>query len=78
MYAGCAKGGQIAVPIMFQLAPVDKVYHQPLHQQMIIVEEPFVESINSIRDNLKQFPKITIFSWEKEKHLTVIYTMRIF
>ncbi|NLL20842.1 MAG: AMP-binding protein [Firmicutes bacterium] len=58
MYAGCAKGGQIAVPIMFRLAPVDIEYiinHST--SKMIIVEEPFVESINSIRDNLKSIPR---------------------
>jgi fatty-acyl-CoA synthase len=58
MYAGCAKGGQVAVPIMFRLAPIDIEYiinHSG--SKIIIVEEPFVGNINSIRDKLKSIPQ---------------------
>lgn len=58
MYAGCAKGGQIAVPIMFRLAPVDIEYiinHSAC--KFFIVEKPFIESVNSIRDKLKTIPR---------------------
>ncbi|MBW2038170.1 MAG: AMP-binding protein [Deltaproteobacteria bacterium] len=53
IYASCAKGGQIMVPIMFRLAPPDFEYiinHS--ESKAFIVEEPFVEAVNSIRDKL--------------------------
>jgi fatty-acyl-CoA synthase len=53
MYAGCAKGGQIAVPIMFRLAATNIEYivnHSEC--KAFIVEAPFVEMIDSIRDKL--------------------------
>ncbi len=55
IYAACAKGGQIAVPIMFRLAPVDYEYilkHSGC--KAFIVEEPFVKNVDSIRGNLPQ------------------------
>ncbi|RLB08237.1 MAG: long-chain fatty acid--CoA ligase [Deltaproteobacteria bacterium] len=58
IYAACAKGGQIAVPIMFRLAPPEIEYiinHS--ESKAFIVEEPFVETINSIRDKLPTIPK---------------------
>lgn len=53
IYAGCAKGGQMVVPIMFRLAAPNIEYivnHSEC--KAFIVEAPFVEMINSIRDLL--------------------------
>jgi len=57
IYAGCAKGGQIIVPIMFRLAPIDIGYivnHSGC--KVFIVEEPFIEAVNSIRKGLTDVP----------------------
>ncbi len=57
-YAACAKGGQIAVPVLFRLAPPEIEYvvnHSDA--KALIVEEPFVEAINGIRDKLTNIPK---------------------
>lgn len=57
IYAGCAKGGQVAVPLMFRLAPPDFSYiinHSEC--KIVIVEEPFVQAINSIRDQIPSVP----------------------
>jgi acyl-coenzyme A synthetase/AMP-(fatty) acid ligase len=53
MYASCGKGGQIAVPIMFRLAGPDIEYivnHSEC--KAFIVEAPFVELIDSIKNRL--------------------------
>ncbi|MFZ0448983.1 MAG: AMP-binding protein [Desulfatiglandaceae bacterium] len=53
IYASCGKGGQIAVPIMFRLAGPDIEYivnHSEC--KAFIVEAPFVELIDSIKDKL--------------------------
>jgi len=53
IYAGCAKGGQIVVPIMFRLADPEIEYivnHSEC--KAFIVEAPFVERIDSIKDKL--------------------------
>ncbi len=53
IYASCGKGGQIVVPIMFRLAGPDIEYivnHSEC--KAFIVEAPFVELINSIKDKL--------------------------
>ncbi len=53
IYVSCAKGGQVMVPLMFRLAPPDFEYivnHSD--SKAFIVEEPFVEAVNSIRDKL--------------------------
>ncbi len=58
IYAACAKGGQIAVPIMFRLAPADYEYilkHSGC--KAFIVEEPFVKNVDSIRGSLPQIPQ---------------------
>ncbi|HEN21096.1 MAG TPA: long-chain fatty acid--CoA ligase [Desulfobacteraceae bacterium] len=53
MYAGCAKGGQMVVPIMFRLAAPDIEYITNHSEcKAFIVEEPFVEMINGIKDKL--------------------------
>jgi acyl-CoA synthetase (AMP-forming)/AMP-acid ligase II len=53
MYAGAAKGGQIAVPLMFRLAGPEISYIvNDSDCKAIIVEKPFVELINSIRSEL--------------------------
>jgi len=53
IYAGCAKGGQIVVPVMFRLAGPEIEYvvnHSEC--KVFIVEKPFVELINGIKDKL--------------------------
>jgi acyl-CoA synthetase (AMP-forming)/AMP-acid ligase II len=53
MYAGSAKGGQICVPLMFRLAGPEIEYILNDSQcKAIIVEKPFVDLINSIKDKL--------------------------
>ncbi|MBM4327566.1 MAG: AMP-binding protein [Deltaproteobacteria bacterium] len=53
MYAGCAKGGQVSVPLMFRLAAPEIDYIvTDAAAKAIIVEKPFVETINSVRDKL--------------------------
>ncbi len=53
MYASCAKGGQVAVPIMFRLAGPEISYiANDAGCKVFIVEKPFVDLINSIRDRL--------------------------
>jgi len=53
MYASCAKGGQMVVPIMFRLAGLEIEYIVN-HSECkgFIVEAPFVELIDSIKDKL--------------------------
>lgn len=53
LYAGCAKGGQVVVPIMFRLAGPEIEYiinHSEC--KAFVVEKPFVDIINSIRGKL--------------------------
>jgi fatty-acyl-CoA synthase len=53
IYAGCAKGGQAIVPVMFRLAPPEIQYivnHSEC--KVFIVEKPFVDMINGIKDKL--------------------------
>ncbi len=53
MYAGCAKAGQIVVPIMFRLAgPEIEYITNDAGCKAFIVEKQFVELIDSIRENL--------------------------
>ncbi|NLB17354.1 MAG: AMP-binding protein [Syntrophomonadaceae bacterium] len=57
IYAGCAKGGQIAVPIMFRLTPAEFEYiinHSEC--KAFVVEEPFIDGVNSVRENLPTIP----------------------
>jgi len=57
-YAACAKGGQVAVPVLFRLAPPEIEYvvnHS--ESKAFIVEQPFVDAINSIRDKLTNIPE---------------------
>nr|MBC8419097.1 AMP-binding protein [Desulfobacterales bacterium] len=53
IYASCAKGGQMVVPIMFRLAGPEIEYIVN-HSECkgLIVEAPFVELIESIKDKL--------------------------
>ncbi len=53
IYAGAAKGGQIVVPILFR-HKAETVEYIIKHSEAttVIVEEPFIEMINSIRDRL--------------------------
>ena len=53
IYAGCAKGGQAIVPIMFRLAGPEITFivnHSEC--KAFIVEAPFVKTINNIRESL--------------------------
>ncbi|MEW6348058.1 MAG: AMP-binding protein [Thermodesulfobacteriota bacterium] len=53
IYAGCAKGGQICVPLMFRLAgPEIEYIVNHAECKAFIVEAPFVELINSVKDKL--------------------------
>ena len=53
IYAGCAKGGQIVVPIMFRSAGPDIEYIlNHAECKAFIVEAPFVELVESIKDRL--------------------------
>lgn len=53
IYAGCAKGGQIVVPIMFRATAADIEYIvNHAECKVCVVEAPFVELVDSIRDNL--------------------------
>lgn len=57
IYAACAKGGQIAVPIMFRLAPADYEYIlQHSGCKAFIVEKPFVNNVDGIRGSVPQIP----------------------
>jgi acyl-CoA synthetase (AMP-forming)/AMP-acid ligase II len=53
IYAGCAKGGQVVVPVMFRLAGPEIEYIVN-HSECkgFVVEAPFVELIDSIKDKL--------------------------
>ncbi len=53
IYAGCAKGGQIVVPIMFRLSAKEIEYIANHSEcRAFIVEKPFVETVDRIRDDL--------------------------
>jgi acyl-CoA synthetase (AMP-forming)/AMP-acid ligase II len=53
IYAGCAKGGQVVVPVMFRLAAPEIEYIvNHAECKAFIVEAPFVNLINGIRDKL--------------------------
>jgi len=57
IYAACAKGGQVAVPILFRLSPSEFEYIiNHAECKAFIVEEPFIESVNSIRPKLQTIP----------------------
>lgn len=53
LYAACAKGGQIAVPVLFRLAPPE-IEHVVNHcgARVLLVEAPFVEAVEGLRDRL--------------------------
>lgn len=58
IYAACAKGGQVAVPVVFRLAPPEIEYiinHS--ESRIFIVEEPFVERVNAVRERLSTVPE---------------------
>jgi acyl-CoA synthetase (AMP-forming)/AMP-acid ligase II len=53
IYAGCAKGGQVVVPVNFRLAGPDIEYITNHSEcKAFIVEAPFVELIDGIKDKL--------------------------
>jgi len=54
IYAGCAKGGQVVVPLMFRLAGPEIEYivnHSDCRG--LVVEAPFVKLIDGIKDRLR-------------------------
>ena len=54
IFAGCAKGGQVVVPVMFRLAgPEIEYIVNHAECKGMIVEAPFVDLINGIRDRLQ-------------------------
>jgi fatty-acyl-CoA synthase len=60
IYGCCGKGGQVLVPIMFRLAPPEIEYiinHS--ESKALIVEQPFVELVNGIRDKFPTIPQDT-------------------
>lgn len=62
IYAGCAKGGQIAVPIMFRLVGPEIAYiinHSAC--KAFIVEKPFVELIDAIKADLPIPPDAYVY-----------------
>lgn len=57
IYVACAKGGQIAVPILFRLTPLEYEYIINITEcKAFIVEKPFVEGVNSVRQQLNTIP----------------------
>jgi len=54
LYAGCAKGGQVIVPVMFRLATpeIEYIIH---HSECkgLVVEAPFIKLVDGIRDRLR-------------------------
>ncbi|MDP2646498.1 MAG: AMP-binding protein [Desulfobacterales bacterium] len=62
IYAGCAKAGQIIVPVMFRLAGPEIAYvltHSDC--KALIVEDPFVALIDSIKEKLPIPPGAYIY-----------------
>jgi acyl-CoA synthetase (AMP-forming)/AMP-acid ligase II len=53
-YGACAKGSFVAVPIMFRLTPAEYTYIiNNAECSAFIVEKPFVEGVDSAKDNLE-------------------------
>ena len=53
IYAGCAKGGQVVVPVMFRLAAPEIEYIvNHAECKAFVVEAPFVDLINRLKDKL--------------------------
>jgi len=62
MYAGSAKAGQISVPLMFRLAgPEIEYIVNDSGCKAFIVEKPFVELVNGIKDKLPVAPENYIY-----------------
>ena len=58
IYAACAKGGQITVPVMFRLTPAEIEYivnHSG--SKAIIVEDRLVEKVDAVREKLPTIPE---------------------
>jgi len=57
IYAACAKGGQVVVPVMFRLTPAEYEYVvNHAEARAFIVEGPFVPGVERIRSNLRTVP----------------------
>ncbi len=62
IYGGCAKGGQAIVPVMFRLAgPEIEFIINHSECKAFIVEAPFVDLINGIRDKISVPEKAYIY-----------------
>ncbi len=58
IYAALAKGGQVAVPIMFRLAPPEYEYIiNHAECKAFIVEAPFADDVKGISEKLKTIPR---------------------
>lgn len=58
IYAACAKGGQITVPVMFRLTPAEIEYiinHS--ESKVLIVEDRLVEKVDAVREKLPTIPE---------------------
>jgi acyl-CoA synthetase (AMP-forming)/AMP-acid ligase II len=56
-YGACAKGGFVAVPIMFRLTPNEYTYIvNDAECAAFIVEKPFVEGVNAAKEDLTTIP----------------------
>ena len=65
-YAACAKGGFIAVPIMFRLTPGEYTYIiNNAECEAFIVEEPFVKDVDSAREDLESLADDRYFFFGK-------------
>ncbi len=65
VYAGCAKGGQIIVPVMFRLLEPDiEFIAQHSECKAFIVEKPFVALIDRIRGRLQVPEQAYVFMGE--------------
>jgi acyl-CoA synthetase (AMP-forming)/AMP-acid ligase II len=68
IYAAAAKGGQICVPIMFRLAPLEMEYvTNHAECKAFFVAKEFVQTVNSIRDKLSTIPKGNYVYWGDDK-----------
>jgi len=68
IYAAAAKGGQICVPVMFRLAPLEMEYvANHAECKAFFVAKEFVQTVNSIRDKLSTIPKGNYVYWGDDK-----------
>ena len=69
--------GQIAVPIMFRLTPLEYEYIiNHAECKAFIVEEPFVEGVNSVRGKLNCVLAVIIFTSVRVRLPKATFIMR--